>query len=128
MLALLLGGCLPPPDLLAQRVWDDYGMPGTPPEVSWRHDALDCRDGRGWSEPSLNGQCVAGATWTDTWFSEVASWPGATLEHTALAHELNHARLWIQTGNDDPQHLDPSFHTGGLVPAEEARLAGLPAP
>lgn len=121
------------PDPVADLVWRDYGVQQVAPRPSlaWRREGLDCGAGRAWREPTLTdpetgeAQCVYGVTWTESWRSEVARPPEVAPSGTALAHEFNHARLYLTTGDRDDGHLDASFQTGGLVDQERARLRAL---
>lgn len=106
-----LGRAIEAPEALSV-VLAAYGAPGVaPPFVMWVEGAEECY-GIGWIEPSVG--CVRGAFYTALPnLITVATWPGAKLSQTSLAHEARHWLLW-KRGLDTHDH-------GGDFYAEVAR-------
>ena len=97
-----------------------YGMiPAQLPTIGWVDpDAVQpnrCEEGA----VELRGGCVFGYTYTSrspvVVTVTVIARPGVPFSSTALAHELWHARLFIDFGDPDTHHLDPGFYPGAAV-------------
>lgn len=85
-----------------------------PPDVLWAEPNCTPSDAsRGRIGVSLRGQCTGGYT-AVAWIVTVALPKGAKYHETGLAHELRHAAL-MYDGIQDPSHLLPDWHGGGIV-------------
>lgn len=126
LLFVLLGACQGPPAPYerpdqaeaTEIVWrQQYAQTRRPPRVEWvTGDELTCEDGHRFMVPGQDWEptCVWGAYWDARNLAQVADW-GVPISDTAFAHELNHARLWLNFGIWDTSHADPSFAPGGEV-------------
>lgn len=107
---------LPGQEKAVDLIWHKvFGQKEKPPRINWvMGRSLDCLNGSGfmarWNVNGNNtGMCVSGVYWPDLYLAEVAWEPGTKKFYgTALAHELNHARLGL-LGISDPDHRDFSW-------------------
>lgn len=141
---LLLAGCyctygcasapIPDQDKAFDIVWHQtYHRSDDGPKVQWETD-ISCQDSKGvydgfwgsnWYGGPNNGMCEGGLTWTDLDLCQIALYPpepNFVFSNSSYAHELNHIRLARETGDGDPNHLDPSWGPGGVVEQANASL------
>lgn len=113
----------------AAYVWGFYGMANEPPHREWVGQVLlDCGYAQGAPQAfQLDAaDCVAGVYYDRSRVAAMA-YPDdhGPLHRTALAHEMNHAKLGDLTGYCDPDHTDESWRPGGAVDQANAGLAAL---
>lgn len=103
-------------------VWHLYGRRDSPPAVRWvEGPALDCTSPGGHQGMRYGAQCLAGIA---TAAGLVLAWhPGDRYSTSPLAHELEHERLWRETGDADAGHTGPAWLAGGEVAKANAALA-----
>lgn len=85
---------------------------------------LNCAGGNGWHAPEAGGQCALGVMLASQngLAIGIAAPPGLAISSSALAHELWHAVLWIDSIPDPDDHSNPGFRHGGAVERAEQTL------
>ena len=134
----------PGQDKAIALVWrGQYDMAVEPPTIQWvEGDKLDCGTGRaangklvgghwgngfhGWIEPAAGvwPPCVYGVFDPEAYAIRL-SWPRGTTRFstTALAHELAHARTWVNEHDISYSHSGIDFAPRGRVARADAALA-----
>lgn len=126
-----------PPDrqLAVETVWVHAYERGEPmPRTIWREPhLLTCgastgRQDIGWdTDPGPEVLCVGGLFWLSTWTAEIAAPTETPIHKMALAHEFNHARLYLIGVGDEGNgnHKHPSWGPGGEVEMANAMLEAI---
>lgn len=146
ILCLSWAGCatapLPRQDEALQIVWNQaYMRSDSLPGIQWISGSdLTCFPdkmgvnggfwGSNWYGGPKTTMCDAGLSWTDISLSQIAVYPPVPhflFSTSSFAHELNHHRLYRETGDGDGGHTDPSWGPGGVVQYANTalRAAGL---
>lgn len=127
VVASLLRHAKPEFDKAIAIVWrSEYSMLVDPPTIEWvEGDALNCNDGEGWIEPNINNTtetgCVTGA-FSQPYRVRVAWKRSGKFSDTSLAHELAHARHYMDTGEVQYNHSGYDFAPRGRVERANAAL------
>lgn len=141
-LALVCSSCtyatIPFQDEAVTIVWfQTYQEHTDPPSIQWIEGSdLNCFPdpqtrqfegfwGSNWWGGPRTGECEGGLSWEIPFISQIALYPAEPafkFSGSSFAHELNHQRLYKDTGDGDNKHTGPSWKSGGLVDQANAAL------